>query len=79
MSPEIFAAFEPQIYRACTAAASRNDTVPQGQLREIKRVDPKTGHTEIRFYGQRSFVADLGRPGRRVLKFRTSDGTPGWW
>ena len=79
MSPEIFAAFEPQIYDACAKAVARNDTVPVGEMREVTWIDPKNGHKEIRFYGQRSFVADLGRPGRRVVKFRTSDGAPGWW
>ena len=79
MSPEVFAAFEPLIYDACAKAVARNDTVPAGEMREVVRIDPQTGHKEIRFYGQRSFVADLGRPGRRVVKFRTSDGAPGWW
>ena len=79
MSPEVFAAFEPQIYDACAKAVARNDTVPVGEMREVTWIDPKNGHKEIRFYGQRSFVADLGRPGRRVVKFRTSDGAPGWW
>jgi hypothetical protein len=79
MSPDVFANFEPLIYDACAKAVARNDTVPAGEMREVTRTDPKTGHKEIRFYGQRSFVADLGRPGRRVVKFRTSDGAPGWW
>ena len=77
--PDIFAGFEPQIYDACAKAYARNDTVPPGEMREVTVVDPVTGHKEIRFYGQRSFVADLMRPGRRVVKFRTSDGAPGWW
>jgi hypothetical protein len=79
MPAEVFAAFEPQIYDACAKAVARNDTVPAGEMREVIRIDPRTGHKEIRFYGRRSFVADLGRPGRRVVKFRTSDGAPGWW
>jgi hypothetical protein len=79
MSPEVFAAFEPQIYDACAKAVARNDTVPPGEMRMVRRKDPQTGQEMILFYGQRSFVADLGRPGRRVIKFRTSDGAPGWW
>jgi hypothetical protein len=74
MSPDVFAGFEPMIYDACAKAVARNDTVPLGEMREITRVDPKNGYKETRFYGQRSFVADLGRPGRRVTSFRTDHG-----
>jgi hypothetical protein len=76
---DVFANYEPLIYDACAQAVARNDTVPAGEMREVTRIDPKTGLKETRFYGQRSFVADLTRPGRRVVKFRTSDGAPGWW
>jgi hypothetical protein len=70
-----FEVFEPQIYRAAAAAYARNDTCPcDGSLREVVKVDPATGHKEIKFYGRRSFVADLGRPGRRVTSFRTDHG-----
>jgi hypothetical protein len=74
MSPEVFAAFEPQVYQAATVAVARNDTVPLGEMREITRVNPENGYKEIRFYGQRSFVADLCRRGRRVTSFRTDLG-----
>jgi hypothetical protein len=74
MSPDVFARFEPMIYDACAKAVARNDTVPPGEMREITRIDPKNGHKETRFYGQRSFIADLGRPGRRVTSFRTDHG-----
>ena len=69
-----FEATEPMIYDACAKAVARNDTVPPGEMREITRIDPKNGHKETRFYGQRSFVVDLGRPGRRVTSFRTDHG-----
>jgi hypothetical protein len=77
MSPEIFANFEPQIYDACTKAASRNDTVPKGQLRQVTVTDPRTGAKVTKFYGQQSFVLDPDyghRPGRRVTSFRTDYG-----
>ena len=74
MSPEVFKAFEPQIYDACAKAVARNDTVPLGEMREITRVDPANGHKEIRFYGQRSFVAEMGRPGRRIKSICTPLG-----
>jgi hypothetical protein len=79
MSPEVFAAFEPQIYDACKRAVARNDTVPLGEMREVTVIDPKTGHKEVRFYGREHFTKSMGWPGRRVVKFRTSDGAPGWW
>jgi hypothetical protein len=79
---DVFANIEPQIFEACRVAASRNDTCAPGELREITRTDPKTGHKQVLFFGQQSFVTDPTyghRPGRRVVKFRTSDGAPGWW
>jgi hypothetical protein len=74
-----FEATEPMIYRAAAVAYARDDTTAPGELREVVKVDPVTGHKEVRFYGRQSFVADLTRRGRRVVKFRTSDGAPGWW
>jgi hypothetical protein len=38
-----FEAFEPQIYRAAAVAYARDDTVPLGEMREVTRIDPKTG------------------------------------
>ena len=67
------------IYDACAKAVARNDTVPPGEMREITRVNPKNGHKETLFFGRESFVKAMNRPGRRVVKFRTSDGAPGWW
>jgi hypothetical protein len=78
MPPDIFAGFEPMIYDACAKAVARNDTVPPGEMREITRVDPKTGHKETRFYGQRSFIEDLkGRAFR--ARIRTPDTHPAWF
>jgi hypothetical protein len=73
-----FEAVEPMIYRAAAVAYARDDTVPAGEMREVTKVDPVTGAKEIRFYGRRSFIADLGRPGRRAV-IRTPDTHPGWF
>jgi hypothetical protein len=74
-----FEAIEPQIYRAAAVAYARDDTVPAGEMREVTRVNPVTGFKEVRFYGRESFIKAMNRPGRRVVKFRTSLGAPGWW
>ena len=40
------------------------------------RIDPMTNERSIEFFSKRSFIADMGRPGRRVLRFlnpRTGD------
>jgi hypothetical protein len=74
-----FEAVEPMIYRAAAIAYARDDTVPIGEERAVTKVDPVTGHKETRFYRRESFIKDMNRPGRRVVKFRTSDGAPGWW
>jgi hypothetical protein len=74
MSPEIFKNFEPMVFRAAAAAYSRDDTVPIGELREVVKVDPVTGHKEVRFYGREHFAKTMGRPGRRVTSFRTDHG-----
>jgi hypothetical protein len=62
--------FEQDIYAASKAAASRNDTVPPGEMRMIETRDPQNGQRIISFYGQESFVKQMTIPGRRVTRFR---------
>jgi hypothetical protein len=62
--------FEQDVYAASKAAASRNDTVPPGEMRMVETRDPQNGQRIINFYGQESFVKEMNRPGRRVVKFR---------
>ena len=64
----------PQFLRACVDAAKDPTTVPYGELREIIKVDPRTGYKEHRFIGQDHFTKFMGRPGRRVLSFNTDRG-----
>ena len=63
MDKYVFGKFEPQIYSACRDAASRPDSVPPGEIREVVKIDPQNGHKEIHFIGTTSFVKDIGRPG----------------
>ena len=71
---DIFETVEPQIYKACRDTASRNDTVPfDAPLRRIEERD-SNGMKIYKYIGQRSFVHDFTRPGRRVVSFRTDQG-----
>jgi hypothetical protein len=72
-----FEAMEPQVYNECGKAASRPDSVPLGEMREVVKIDPKTGHKEIHFRGQESFVKEFTRPGRRVVSFMHRYNTSG--
>ena len=74
---DVFETFEPQIYNACREAASRPDSVPPGEMREIVKVNPQNGHKEIHFLGRESFVRDMGRPGRHVVSFMHRYNTSG--
>jgi len=66
-------ALEPQLLRAVHAEAHNPDTVPPGEFRKVIEVDQ--GGTRItKCVGQESFVKAMGRPGRRVLSFRTDQG-----
>ena len=65
---------EPQILRAARETAYRSDTVPaDAPLRRVEERDAN-GLVSYRFVGQRSFIHDLARVGRRVVSFRTDQG-----
>jgi hypothetical protein len=49
-------------------------TVPPGEFREIKRKNPANGAVLHDFIGQDCFVKLMGRPGRHVVSFQTSNG-----
>jgi hypothetical protein len=78
MPADIFERFEGQVYQAAAAAAERNDTVPPGETRMIRRTDPQTGATMTLFYGQRSFIEDFKGPAFRA-RIRNPDTDPGWF
>jgi hypothetical protein len=78
MPSDVFERFEGQVFDACAKAAERNDTVPAGQMRMVRRIDPETGVTMNLFYGQRSFIEDFKAPAFRA-RIRNPDTDPGWF
>jgi hypothetical protein len=49
-------------------------TVPYREFREIEKIDPVTGVKSKIFIGQDNFCRFMGRPGRKVVSFRTPQG-----
>jgi hypothetical protein len=69
--------FEPQVLRACVAAANDPSHLAPGEIRAINRLD-ETGRVKwIDFIGQQSFVRAMTRPGRKVVSFNTPNGPVG--
>jgi hypothetical protein len=71
LDDENFAQIESQIYADAASAAVNPVDLGAGELREVQRHNPVTGHRENVFYGKEHFVKGMGRPGRRVQAFRT--------
>jgi hypothetical protein len=65
--------FEDMIFAAAKAEAFRPDSVPEGEMRRVEERD-SNGLKMIRWIGKVSFVKAMGRPGRRVVSFNTSQG-----
>ena len=63
-----------KILDAVSVEAFNAQNVPPGELRKIERFDDYGKVKEIQFIGQESFVKAMGRPGRRVVGFRTENG-----
>jgi hypothetical protein len=66
--------FEKDMLQSCRTEANNPAHVPPGELRKIEERDPYGAVRSIRFIGQEHFVKQMGRPGRRVLSFNTSNG-----
>jgi hypothetical protein len=67
---DALAIFEPQLLAACRTEAVNPAHLEPGEIRKIERLD-ETGRVQyIDWIGQESFVKAMGRPGRRVVKFR---------
>ena len=68
---DALAVFEPQLLQACVAEADNPAHVPPGQLKKIERLDEYGKVRCIDWIGQDSFVKQMMRPGRRVVRFMT--------
>jgi hypothetical protein len=62
-------ALEPQLLNAVTKEAINFANFAPGEIRLVPWIDPQTGRKENRFYGTESFVKQMTRPGRRVVRF----------
>ena len=66
--------FQQQILKACKEAAYDKSSVPvDAPLRRVEHTDGN-GMKVVDFIGQRSFIHDFNRQGRRVVSFRTDQG-----
>ena len=70
---DVLAGFEQMLLPAVKVEAFNPLTVPKGEIREVVRTDAN-GLKVRHFIGQDSFVKFMGRPGRRVVSFRTDHG-----
>jgi hypothetical protein len=66
---DALAALEPQVLAAVEIEANNPQHVPVGQLKRIERLDEYGKVRCVEFVGQESFVKQMTRPGRRVVKF----------
>src|SRR5262245_31172752 len=67
---DVLNVFEPQILEAARTEAYNANSVPLDQMRRVVEVD-SNGLKIVKWIGQRSFVHDFTRPGRRVVSFNT--------
>jgi hypothetical protein len=68
---EAFAIAKEDIYNDAAAAANHPVDIPEGELREVTREDPRSGLRTTYFYGD-SFIRGMGMPCRKV-----KGGVPG--
>jgi hypothetical protein len=74
LEADTLAIFEPQLLQACVTEANNPAHLQPGEIRKVERLD-ETGRVRcIDWIGQESFVRAMGRPGRRVVSFRTPQG-----
>src|SRR5215813_4969607 len=70
---DVLAGFEQMLLPACRVEAFNPATVPKGEIRKVVKTDAN-GLKVRHFIGRDSFVKFMGRPGRRVVSFRTDQG-----
>lgn len=71
---DILHGFEAQVLPAVVTEAYNPLNVPRGELRKVEELDEYGKLRTIRFVGQEHFVKAMGRPGRKVVSFNTSNG-----
>jgi hypothetical protein len=72
--PSVARIFFPKIMAEVKSAVDSSDTVPNGQLRQIDRLDA-TGRKITTFVGRESFVKAMQAPSKRVTQFARLNGT----
>ena len=70
---DVLSGFEDMLLPACKVEAFNPLTVPKGEIREVVKTDVN-GLKVRHFIGQDHFTKFMGRPGRRVVSFRTDQG-----
>jgi hypothetical protein len=65
---------EKMMLADCNVEAHNPMHVPPGQFKMIERRNPYGQVSERVFIGQDCFVKQMGRPGRRVISFNTTNG-----
>ena len=65
---------ETQLLPAVVVEANNPATVPKGEFRRVDEIDAHGGLRTTRWIGQECFVKQMGRPGRLVVSFNTSNG-----
>jgi hypothetical protein len=65
---------EPMVLQAAVDEYWNPKNVPLGEIHQRVRMDENGRVQCIEFLGQESFTKFMGRPGRRVLGFRTDQG-----
>jgi len=71
---DVLEGYEKMLLPAVKVEAFNPLTVPKGEIREVHKIHPQSGHKMNVFVGQESFVKQMGLPGRRVVGFKTDQG-----
>jgi hypothetical protein len=74
LKADALGALEPQVLEAAVVEANNPIHVTPGELRKVEELDDYGKLKTIKWIGQESFVRAMGRPGRRVVSFRTDHG-----
>jgi hypothetical protein len=76
--PSARASIEALVIDAAMAEGAKpsvDNLPPPGEFVQRVRIDPDTNERRTEFFGRRSFIADMSRPGRKVAALLTNRGT----